>query len=76
MKKLERDSFYSQMEDILPNMSEQDQSKIVFVKTFLSKRFQVDDVENSFINIERLGTKTFLYLLFTMIVEYENRVKM
>jgi hypothetical protein len=73
MKKQERNLFYSQMDDIIPIMNERDQKKIDFVKSFMEKRFQVDDFENSFINIERLGTKSLMYLLFAMIVEYDEK---
>ena len=73
MKKQERDLFYSQMEAIIPTMNEKDQAKIDFVKSFMGKRFQVDDFEHSTVNIERLGAKSLMYLLFSMIVEYDNK---
>ena len=72
MNKQERDLFYSQMDDIIPIMNEKDQVKIDFVKSFMEKRFQVDDFDNSFVNIEKLGTKSLMYLLFAMIVEYDS----
>ena len=73
MKKQERDLFYSQMEDLIPIMNEKVQTKIDFVKSFMEKRFQVDDFDNSFIDIEKLGAKSLMYLFFAMIVEYEDR---
>lgn len=73
MNKQERDLFYRQMDDIIPIMNEKDQAKIDFVKSFMGKRFQVDDFENSFIKIEKLGTKSLMYLLFAMIVEYDDK---
>ena len=73
MKKQERDLFYSQMEDLIPIMNEKVQTKIDFVKSFMEKRFQVEDFENSFIDIEKLGAKSLMYLFFAMIVEYEDR---
>ena len=73
MNKQERNLFYSQMDDIIPIMDEKDQAKIDFVKSFMEKRFQVDDFEDSFVNIERLGAKSLIYLLFAMIVKYDDR---
>ena len=73
MNKQERDLFYSQMDDIIPIMDEKDQAKIDFVKSFLEKRFQVDDIDNSFVNIKRLGAKSLMYLLFSMLVEYDDQ---
>jgi len=39
MKKHQRDLFYRRMENIIPIMTEKDQAKIEFVKTFLERRF-------------------------------------
>ena len=61
------------MDMIVPMLSEADQLKMDFVKAFLERRFQIDDIENSLISIERLGTKSLMYLLFAMIVEYDNK---
>ena len=76
MKKQERDLFYSQMEDLIPIMNEKVQTKIDFVKSFMEKRFQVDDFDNSFIDIEKLGAKSLMYLFFAMILEYDNSIQM
>ena len=76
MKKQERDLFNSQMEEILPIMSEEDQGKIEFVKKFLKENFQVEDFEDSLIDFDRMGTKSLLYLLFAMILEYDNSIQM
>ena len=73
MNKQERDLFYSQMDEMIPIMSEEDQAKIGFVKIFLERRFHVLDFENSYVNIEKLGTKSLMYLLFAMIVEYDDK---
>jgi hypothetical protein len=75
MNKQERGLFYSQMDNILPIMSEVDQRKIEFVKTFLERRFKVDEFENSFINIDRMGTKSLMYLLFVLLIEYDTKMK-
>ena len=72
MNKQERELFYSQMDDIIPIMNERDQAKIEFVKSFMAKRFQVDDFEDYSVNIERLGAKSLMYLLFAMIIEYDS----
>lgn len=72
MNKQERKLFYSQMDDIIPIMNERDQAKIEFVKSFMAKRFQVDDFEDYSVNIERLGAKSLMYLLFAMIIEYDS----
>jgi hypothetical protein len=72
MNKQEQKLFYSQMDDIIPIMNERDQTKIDFVKSFMEKRFQVDDFDDSFVSIERLGTKSLMYLLFAMIIEYDS----
>jgi hypothetical protein len=44
-----------------------------FVKSFMERRFEVDDFENSFVCIERLGKKSLMYLLFAMIVDYDDK---
>ena len=72
MNKQERDLFYSQMDNIIPIMNDADREKIEYVKKFLKENFQVDDFENSFIDFDRIGTKSLLYLLFAMIVEYDD----
>jgi hypothetical protein len=76
MRKQERDLYYSQMDNILPILSAEDQGKMEFVKSFLGKEFQVDDFEDSLIMFERMGTKSLLYFLFAMIVEYDNSIQM
>ena len=76
MKKQERDLFYSQMDNIIPIMNDHDLGKIEFVKKFLKENFQVEDFEDSLIMFERMGTKSLLYLLFAMILEYDNSIQM
>jgi hypothetical protein len=73
MKKHERDLFYKQMDDILPFISEENQGRLLFIRTFLEERFQVEDFENSFIRFDgEMGTKSIVYLLFAMILEYDS----
>ena len=76
MKKQERDLFYSQMEEIIPIMNDADQEKIEFVKKFLKENFQVEDFEDSLIDFDRMATKSLLYLLFAMILQYDNSIQM
>ena len=64
------------MDNIIPIMNDADQEKIEFVRKFLKENFQVEDIENSFIDFDRMGTKSPLYLLFAMIVEYDNSTQM
>jgi hypothetical protein len=73
MTKQERDLFYYQMDAILPMLNEAEKSKLDFVKSFLMRRFQVDDFEHTFINIDRICIKSLMYLLFAMIVEYDDK---
>ncbi len=73
MNKQERNSFYRKMDDILPSLNTEDQMKIDFVKSFMERRFMVKDFEDSYVNIERMGTKSLMYLLFAMLVEYDDK---
>lgn len=73
MKKEERVLFYSQMDKILPFISEENQGKLQFIKTFLEKRFQIDEIENSFVMFDgKMGTNSLVYLLFAMLLEYDS----
>ena len=76
MKKQERDLFNSQMDNNIPIMNDHDLGKIEFVKKFLKENFQVEDFEDSLIDFDRMGTKSLLYLLFAMILEYDNSIQM
>lgn len=70
MKKLDRDIFYHQMETILTDYD--DRVKIEFIKNFMKDKLRVDDFENTFINLDRMGTKTLMLLFVALIMEYEN----
>ena len=73
MKKYNRDILYRLMEEeIIPIMDDDDKKKIEFVKTYLKENFQVDDFENSYVNIKKLDSKSLLYVLFILIKEYED----
>jgi len=72
MKKQERNLYYSQMEKF-PYLSEENRARVEFVKSFMRNRLQVDDFEDSYINFERMGTKSLLYLLWSVLLEYDER---
>ena len=73
MNKQKRDLFYTQMDGRLPDMSEENKERVEFVKSFMKNRLQVDDFEDTIINFERMGTKSLLYLLWSMLLEYDER---
>ena len=73
MKKQERDLYYRQMESTFPFMSEANRERVEFVKSFMRNRLQVDDFDESFVNFERMGTKSLLYLLWSVLLEYDER---
>ena len=61
------------MENIFPFMSAANRERVEFVKSFMRNRLQVDDFEDSYINFERMGTKSLLYLLWSVLLEYDER---
>jgi len=73
MKKQEWNLYYSQMESTFPFISEANRERVEFVKSFMRNRLQVDDFEDSYINFERMGTKSLLYLLWSVLLEYDER---
>jgi hypothetical protein len=61
------------MEQIINHYGDEDvKRKIEFVKTFMEENFQVDDFVNSFIEIEKLRSKSLMWLLVSLIVDYET----
>ena len=56
-----------------PYMSKENQARVEFVKSFMRNRLEVDDFEDSYINFERMGTKSLLYLLWSVLLEYDER---
>jgi len=61
------------MESTFPFISEANRERVEFVKSFMRNRLQVDDFEDSYINFERMGTKSLLYLLWSVLLEYDER---
>ena len=61
------------MESTFPFISEANRERVEFVKSFMRNRLQVDDFEDSYINFERRGTKSLLYLLWSVLLEYDER---
>lgn len=45
--------------------------KIDYVKNFIRKNFHVEEFDNSFIEIERIHSKSLLWLLLSLIIDYE-----
>lgn len=72
MKKQERKLYYRHMESTFQFMSEENQARVEFVKAFMKNRLMVDEFDDSYINFERMGTKSLLYLLWSMILEYDE----
>jgi hypothetical protein len=69
--------FQNQMEQIIIHYGDEDvKRKIEFVKNFLKENFQIDEFDNSYIEIERVHSKTYMWLLLSLIIEYETSQKM
>jgi hypothetical protein len=65
--------FYDQKEQIIILYGNDDtKGKIEFVKSFLKENFGVDEFEDSFLEIDRLHVKRLMWLLVTLIIEYES----
>ena len=61
------------IEQIIIHYGEEDvTSKIKFVENFLEKNFHVDDFDNSFIDIKEVHSKNFMWLLLSLIIDYET----
>jgi hypothetical protein len=73
MKKTERDLFYNEIDLLIIQYGDDDdKGKVEFVKTFLKEKFQVHDFEDSFIDFERMGTKSILFLFVSLLIEYQK----
>ena len=65
--------FYDQIEQILNLYGDDDiKRKIEYVKNFLKENFQVDEFEDSYVEIERLHSKRLVWLLVSIIIDYET----
>ncbi len=65
--------FYDQMEQILILYGDDDtKRKIEYVKNFLKENFQVEDLEDSYIEIDRMHSKRLMWLFLSLIIDYET----
>ena len=73
MKKHVADLLFNEwMERIIINYGDEDlDRKIEFVKEFIRVNFQVDRFDNSYIKIERMHSKTLMWLLVDLMIDYE-----
>lgn len=66
-------SFYDKIERILMLYGDYDtKDKLDFVKNFIKENFQVDQFDNTYLAFERLHSKRLLWLLFSLISNYET----
>ncbi len=73
MKKTDRERFYNYIRQTMIFDWDGDyQRKIDFVKNFLKKEFNVVDIDDTYINLERMGSKTLIYFFVSLLIEYEN----
>lgn len=70
MKDIDRE-FFDKMDKIISNASGY-HSEVEFVKTFLSEKLGIADIEDSMIHLGRMRSKTFFYLILSAIVEYRH----
>ena len=52
-------------------VDDDDMWKIDYVTNFMKKNFHVEEVDNSFIEIEKIHAKSLLWLLVSLIIDYE-----
>lgn len=65
--------FYNQMEEILILYGNDDtKRKLEFVKNFLKENFQIEDIENSYIDFNRVDIKSVLFLFVSLLIKYQN----
>lgn len=76
MKKTDRERFYNYIQQtLIYDWDGEQQWKIDFVKNFLNKEFKVDDIEDTYVNLDRMGSKTLMYFLVSLLIEYENELQ-
>jgi hypothetical protein len=66
--------FFDRMDKIVSEADDY-QEKADFVKTFFDKKLGIDDIEDTMINLGRMRTKTFYYLILAVIAEYSNMLE-
>lgn len=73
MKNIDNE-FFDRMDKIVSEVSDYHE-KAEFVKTFFNKKLGIDDIEASMINLGRMRSKTFYYLLLSVIIEYGSMLE-
>jgi len=61
--------FFEEIENLIPYMGEETQSKMEFAKHFLNT-LHIQDLENNRISIGPMDKQTFLFLIFSIVIEY------
>jgi hypothetical protein len=61
--------FYNEIDNLIPFMGEETQSKMEFAKHFLNT-LPIKDLENNRISIGPMDKQTFLFLIFSIVIEY------
>ena len=49
-----------------------DKRKIEYVKNYIKKNFQIEELDNSYIEIGRLHSKSLMWLLVSLLIDYES----
>ena len=57
---------------IIHSGHDDDKWKIEYVKNFIKQNFQIEEFENSYIEIERLHSKSLIWLLVSLLIDYES----
>ena len=57
---------------IAQNGTEEDKHKIKFVKKFIKEKLNVKEFDNSYIEIERMHSKSLMWLLVSLLIDYES----
>ena len=66
--------FFDRLDKIVSEADDY-QEKADFVKTFFDKNLGIDDIEDTMINLGRMRTKTFYYLILSAIIEYGSMLE-
>lgn len=60
---------FEEIENLIPYMGEETQRKMEFAKYFLNT-LSIKDLENNRISIGPMNKQTFLFLIFSIVIEY------
>jgi hypothetical protein len=66
--------FFDKMDKIISEAGDCHE-KAEFVKIFFNKNLGINDIEDSMINLGRMRSKTFYYLLLSLIIEYSSMLE-